>query len=77
MVENRTGAGSLIAANHLYRVSKPDGLSIGHFIGGFFLGQVLDQPGIEFMSGNLNIWVSRRGSFGLCLPDEGQWHHQH
>jgi tripartite-type tricarboxylate transporter receptor subunit TctC len=48
VVENRTGAGSLIAANHLYKVSKPDGLSIGHFIGGFFLGQVLDQPGIEF-----------------------------
>lgn len=48
VVENRTGAGSLIAANHLFKVSKPDGLSIGHFIGGFFLGQVLGQPGIEF-----------------------------
>ena len=48
VVENRTGAGGLIAANQLYRVSKPDGLSIGHFSGGFFLGQVLDQPGIEF-----------------------------
>jgi len=48
VVENRTGAGGLIAANHLYKVSKPDGLSIGHFVGGFFLGQVLEQPGIEF-----------------------------
>jgi len=48
VVENRTGAGSLIAANHLYKISKPDGLTIGHFIGGLFLGQVLDQPGIEF-----------------------------
>jgi len=47
-VENMTGAGSLIAANHVYRVAKPDGLTIGHFIGGFFLGQVLGQPGIEF-----------------------------
>jgi tripartite-type tricarboxylate transporter receptor subunit TctC len=43
-----TGAGSLIAANHVYKVAKPDGLTIGHFIGGFFLGQVLGQPGIEF-----------------------------
>ena len=48
VVENMTGAGSLIAANHVYRVAKPDGLTIGHFIGGLFLGQVLGQPGIEF-----------------------------
>ena len=48
VVENMTGAGSLIAANHVYKVAKPDGLTIGHFIGGFFLGQVLGQTGIEF-----------------------------
>jgi len=48
VVENMTGAGSLISANHLYRVAKPDGLTIGHFNGGLFLGQVLGQPGIEF-----------------------------
>lgn len=48
VVENMTGAGSLIAANHVYKVAKPDGLTIGHFIGGFFLGQVLGQQGIEF-----------------------------
>jgi len=48
VVENMTGAGSLIAANHVFKVAKPDGLTIGHFIGGLFLGQVLGQPGIEF-----------------------------
>jgi len=48
VVENMTGAGSLISANHLYRVAKPDGLTIGHFNGALFLGQVLGQPGIEF-----------------------------
>ncbi len=48
IVENMPGAGSLIAANHLYKVAKPDGLTIGHFIGGLFLGQVLGQKGIEF-----------------------------
>lgn len=47
-VENMTGAGSLIAANHVFKVAKPDGLTIGHFIGGLFLGQVLGQAGIEF-----------------------------
>ena len=48
VVENMTGAGSLIAANHLFKVAKPDGLTIGHFIGGLFLGQVLGQKGVEF-----------------------------
>jgi len=48
VVENMTGAGSLIAANHVYKVAKPDGLTIGHFIGGLFLGQVLGQAGVEF-----------------------------
>lgn len=48
IVENMTGAGSLISANHMFKVARPDGLTIGHFIGGLFLGQVLGQPGVEF-----------------------------
>jgi tripartite-type tricarboxylate transporter receptor subunit TctC len=48
IVENMTGAGSLVAANHLYNVAKPDGLTIGHFIGGLFMQQLLGKPGIEF-----------------------------
>ena len=48
IVENMTGAGSLIAANHVYKVAKPDGLTIGHFIGGLFMQQLLGKPGIEF-----------------------------
>jgi len=48
VVDNMVGAGSLIAANHLYKVAKPDGLTIAHFSGGLFMGQVLGQPGIEF-----------------------------
>jgi len=48
VVDNMTGAGSLIAANHVYKVAKPDGLTIGHFIGGLFLQQLLGKPGIEF-----------------------------
>jgi tripartite-type tricarboxylate transporter receptor subunit TctC len=48
VVENMTGAGSLIAANYLYKVAKPDGLTIGHFIGGLLMRQVLGGEGIEF-----------------------------
>jgi tripartite-type tricarboxylate transporter receptor subunit TctC len=48
IVENMTGAGSLIAANHVYRVAKPDGLTIGHFIGGLYMQQIFGKPGVEF-----------------------------
>jgi tripartite-type tricarboxylate transporter receptor subunit TctC len=48
IVENMTGAGGLVAANHLYKVAKPDGLTMGHFNGSHMMGQVLGAPGIEF-----------------------------
>ena len=48
IVENMTGAGSLVAANHVYRVATPDGLTIGHFIGGLIMQQVMGGSGIEF-----------------------------
>ena len=48
IVENLTGAGSLIAANHLYKVAKPDGLTIGTFDPGLTMAQLLGGEGIEF-----------------------------
>jgi tripartite-type tricarboxylate transporter receptor subunit TctC len=48
VVENMPGAGHLIGANHIYKVAKPDGLTLGHFQGGLFLYQVFGRPGIEF-----------------------------
>ena len=48
VVDNMSGAGSMICANYIFRVAKPDGLTIGNFIGGLFLQQLLGKPGIEF-----------------------------
>jgi tripartite-type tricarboxylate transporter receptor subunit TctC len=48
VVDNMPGAGGLVSANHLFKVAKPDGLTIGHFVGGQFLQQLLAKPGIEF-----------------------------
>ena len=48
IVENMPGAGSMISANYVFKAAKPDGLTIGHFIGGLFLQQLLAKPGIEF-----------------------------
>ena len=48
VVENMTGAGSMVAANHLFRAAKADGLTIGNINGGLFVQQLLGWPGIEF-----------------------------
>ena len=48
VVDNMPGAGSLVMANWLYKVAKPDGLTIGHFDGALILGQAIGRPGIEF-----------------------------
>ncbi|OGQ74597.1 MAG: hypothetical protein A3G40_04015 [Deltaproteobacteria bacterium RIFCSPLOWO2_12_FULL_57_22] len=49
VVENMVGAGSLIAANHIYNNTKPDGLTIGNWFGSLILQQIMGgQKGIEF-----------------------------
>ena len=48
LVENMTGAGTLIAAKYLHGSAKPDGLTFGIFNGGLILGRVLGMKGIDF-----------------------------
>jgi tripartite-type tricarboxylate transporter receptor subunit TctC len=56
LVENMTGAGSMIAANYVYNQAKPDGLTIGNWIGGLILQQYLGAPGIAFDAAKFE-WV--------------------
>ncbi|MFC1815672.1 tripartite tricarboxylate transporter substrate-binding protein [Thermodesulfobacteriota bacterium] len=48
IVKNMPGAGTLIAANHLYNVAKPNGLTIGLIDRGVPFAQLLKAKGIEF-----------------------------
>jgi tripartite-type tricarboxylate transporter receptor subunit TctC len=48
VVENMTGAGTLIAAKYLHSSAKPDGLTFGMFNGALILGRVLGMKGIDF-----------------------------
>lgn len=48
VVDNMPGAGSLASANHLYRIAKPDGLTLGHFSGSLFPLQAMGQKEISF-----------------------------
>ena len=48
IVENMTGAGGLIAANHLYNRVKPDGLTIGAWAAPLVLQQIMGNSAAQF-----------------------------
>lgn len=48
VVENMTGAGSLIAANYMYRNAEPDGLTVGIFNSALVLRQTLGDRSVRF-----------------------------
>jgi hypothetical protein len=59
VVENMPGAGFLISANYVYKVAKPDGLTIGHFIGGLFLQQLLGNRESSSTPTSSSMWGCR------------------
>jgi tripartite-type tricarboxylate transporter receptor subunit TctC len=56
VVDNVAGAGSLVAANMTYKATKPDGLTIGNFIGNLVSQQLFGSPGVEF-DGRKFEWI--------------------
>lgn len=48
VVENMTGAGGIIAANHLYNRVKPDGLTVGAWAAPLVLQQIMGNDAVQF-----------------------------
>jgi tripartite-type tricarboxylate transporter receptor subunit TctC len=48
IVQNMPGANSITAANHVYNIAKPDGLTIGTFNRNLVLAQLTKVPGVKF-----------------------------
>ncbi len=48
IVQNMPGASSMIAANYIYRVAKPDGLTIGAIGGSLYLDQLTRPKEVQF-----------------------------
>jgi len=48
LVQNMPGAGSMIVANHIYNLAKPDGLTIGIINRGLPFSQLLKASGVKF-----------------------------
>jgi tripartite-type tricarboxylate transporter receptor subunit TctC len=56
IVQNMPGAGSLIAANHLYNVAKPDGLTVTSIIPAIYFNQLAGRKEVKFDYGKFN-WI--------------------
>ena len=48
IVQNMPGAGSLVAANHVYNVAKPDGLTLVMTHYNFYLDQLVGRKEVQF-----------------------------
>jgi tripartite-type tricarboxylate transporter receptor subunit TctC len=48
IVQNMPGAGSMIAANYVYNVAKPDGLTLGSIAPGLYLAQLTANKEVKF-----------------------------
>jgi tripartite-type tricarboxylate transporter receptor subunit TctC len=48
VVQNMPGAGSMIAANHVYTMTKPDGLTLGSFGGALIMAQITGRKEVQF-----------------------------
>jgi len=48
VVEIRTGAGSMVAANYVYNLAKPDGLTIGVINAALYFDQLMKRSEVKF-----------------------------
>ena len=48
IVQNMTGAGGVVAANYVYTVAKPDGLTLGTFGPSMYFDQLARRPEVQF-----------------------------
>ena len=48
IVQNMTGAGSIIGANYVYNISKPDGLTIGAIQPSIYFNQLMKQKEVKY-----------------------------
>ena len=48
IVQNMTGAGSVVAANHVFNVAKPDGLTLVMPLNGVYIDQFVGRKEVQF-----------------------------
>jgi tripartite-type tricarboxylate transporter receptor subunit TctC len=71
IVENMTGAGGIIAANHLYNRVKPDGLTVAAWASPLILQQIMGNEAIKF-DGRKVGWVGIPGPYDTACHFNSQ-----
>src|SRR3990167_4837464 len=56
IVQNMPGAATMITANHVYTVGKPDGLTLGMVIPSIYFDQLLGRKEVQFDYGKF-AWI--------------------
>ena len=56
IVQNMPGAGGMIAANHIYSVAKPDGLTVAMLSYGLYLDQLVGRKEVQYDVRKFN-WI--------------------
>jgi tripartite-type tricarboxylate transporter receptor subunit TctC len=73
IAQNMPGAGGMIAANQLYGIAKPDGLTIASISRAHYLEQMIGRPEVRFDFRKFN-WIGSFNSalmFLACRTDSG------
>src|SRR6266850_595919 len=66
IVQNMPGANSMIAANHVFNVAKPDGLTIGTFNRNLPIAQLTKVDGVKFDMRKF-VWIGSAASESTIL----------
>jgi len=71
IVENMTGAGGIIAANHLYNRVKPDGLTVAAWASPLILQHIMGNDAIKF-DGRKVGWIGIPGPYDTACHFNSQ-----
>ena len=67
IVDNMPGASFLKSVLHLYNVAKPDGLTIGNWIGTLVMAQMIGRQGTDFDARQFEYVGSQVKNHDLCV----------
>src|ERR671919_2674214 len=60
IVQNMPGAGHMIAANHVYNLAKPDGLTLAGTLATLYIDQLVGQPEVKYDWAKFT-WIGNAG----------------
>ncbi len=66
IVQNMPGAGQMIAANYVYNIAKPDGLTLAGTLATLYIDQLIGQPEVKYDWGKFT-WIGNAGKSPMML----------